>query len=479
MATININGELRLDETAGNQDSDTLLADLPTDFSTRLFTDLGLNSSLAASVGVGESPDDFIALSDVTGATEISFSLTDGTDSGLETLDGEAIYLYADTTDPNIVYGIDTADGTGDVIFALYLDPAEDGLTAKVWSVLIEPLSHGDDTDPDDAEMLQGLSISAESEAIFNFDEVASGNFYYVMLGSPTQAILISSSDPNNLTTNTSQGGVGESATIGAGSQMTGDGEALVITFVSGADADYLNKPSNAKKKWGDESDIADALPAGSDTLEGSGGSIIVSQGQGGESSSLVLSAFLTDLETGSSGGASDYSDGLGDDSIVTISSVIVETDGGGSATPSASDNGDGTWTVTGLEAGDVVRYTTSADHNRIVIAHDDSDPESDAPFDIGGVSLAQSTSNTLGLNTVFFDDDGPTAAISQTGMVTHDETSGVDAGTDDQANASLPAAFAGLAGTLIGWAESDGAVVNDTGTVYGTDGAWRHGVLA
>ena len=89
------------------------------------------------------------------------------------------------------------------------------------------------------------------------------------------------------------------------------------------------------------------------------------------------------------------------------------------------------------------------------------------------------STATTGIGDAVKFRDDGPVAAISQVGMVTHDETSGVDAGTDDQPNASLPAAFAGLAGTLIGWAESDGAVVNNTGTVYGTDGAWRHGVLA
>ncbi len=407
MATIEITGELRLDESGGFQDSDVDLGTLPTEFSTKLFTDLGLSSALAAEIGVGESPDNFITVQGASGDPELTFSITDGTDSNLNTLDGEDIYLFADTTNPNIVYGIDTADGSGDVIFALYLEPAADGLSAKVWSVLIEPLAHGDPTDPDDEVTLQGLSVSVDSEVSFPFDNVASGNFYYVMIGDPQAAVLISSSDPDNLTTNTSQGGIG--ATVGVASQMTGPGEELVLTYVSGADSAFLNSPSNAKKKWGEEADIADALPGGAGTLEGTGGSISISQGQGSEPSSLVLSAFDTDLETGSAGGADDYSDGLGDDAPVTITGVTVVEASGGAVTASASDNGDGTWTVTGLEAGDVIQYTTAGDHNRIKVAHDDSDPNADAPFDIGGVSLNQSTSDSFGVTDIYFDDDGPT----------------------------------------------------------------------
>ncbi|MCL5775928.1 DUF5801 domain-containing protein [Limibaculum sp. FT325] len=63
------------------------------------------------------------------------------------------------------------------------------------------------------------------------------------------------------------------------------------------------------------------------------------------------------------------------------------------------------------------------------------------------------------------FDDDGVVAAIRETGVtVLHDETTGVDTGSDDQALGSLPAAFAALAlaagATVQGWAQSDGGVV-------------------
>nr|WP_304504896.1 DUF5801 repeats-in-toxin domain-containing protein [Defluviimonas sediminis] len=71
-------------------------------------------------------------------------------------------------------------------------------------------------------------------------------------------------------------------------------------------------------------------------------------------------------------------------------------------------------------------------------------------------------------------DDDGPTAAITDTGVtVTHDETAGVQADTD-QAGA-VPTVFAtgdGLPATAIGWAQSAGAVVSTAGTAFGTDGA-------
>lgn len=88
------------------------------------------------------------------------------------------------------------------------------------------------------------------------------------------------------------------------------------------------------------------------------------------------------------------------------------------------------------------------------------------------------------------FDDDGPTAVITDTGEeVVHDESPGLqnagapdfgpgtpdpetgeDNDDDDRPLGTIPAAFAAL-GTAIGWALSPTAVVSSEGTDFGTDG--------
>jgi VCBS repeat-containing protein len=75
--------------------------------------------------------------------------------------------------------------------------------------------------------------------------------------------------------------------------------------------------------------------------------------------------------------------------------------------------------------------------------------------------------------NLVRFDDDGPRAAISATedGRVQHDESADVQNpgdGDTDQSPANLPAEFSNVG--LIGWAKSDGAVVETTGSSAGSD---------
>jgi Mg-chelatase subunit ChlD len=74
----------------------------------------------------------------------------------------------------------------------------------------------------------------------------------------------------------------------------------------------------------------------------------------------------------------------------------------------------------------------------------------------------------------VRFDDDGPKAKLHATGeYVQHDETAGVQnpgSGADRDQAGPLPAAFAGIVGTLIGWAKSDAAVVSTSGSSAGGD---------
>ncbi|HAU1193444.1 TPA: DUF5801 repeats-in-toxin domain-containing protein, partial [Legionella pneumophila subsp. raphaeli] len=72
----------------------------------------------------------------------------------------------------------------------------------------------------------------------------------------------------------------------------------------------------------------------------------------------------------------------------------------------------------------------------------------------------------------IVFEDDGPTAEIVTTGAkVIHDETAGLDAGSDDVAGPL--AVFAGVANKsadMSGFAQSNGPVVSAAGSVLGQD---------
>jgi VCBS repeat-containing protein len=77
--------------------------------------------------------------------------------------------------------------------------------------------------------------------------------------------------------------------------------------------------------------------------------------------------------------------------------------------------------------------------------------------------------------NLVRFDDDGPKARIEtvHNKLVQHDETAGVQnpgSGNDMDQSGPLPAKFAGIVGTLIGWAKSNGAVVDTSDSAFGQD---------
>ncbi len=467
---ITLNGDVTLDESAGlqvggvgtptedNDDDDVTLATLQSDapaFYNRLFSggQLNLSTTFPTLIGVAESQDDLISVSSDTPLTDISFSFTEGGPTGLSTLDGNQIFYYADPTDSNILLLREgsgaTPDQNGDIVAALYLDIDTTSLTTadvKLWIVQFESLLNTNTSDHDDALQLQNLSIGASSELSFDFDEVKSGNFYFIMYGETDGAVLVTSSDPDNLPTNTSQGGIG--ATIGVASQMTGAGEALVFTYIDQVPtSDLLNTPANPNL-WKSESNIDYG-----GLINGTGGSVTVSQTQGSGPASLTLEAYSTAIETGSTN--PDYSDGLiTNDASVSITSIqIVETIPG-DFTASAQFSS-GTWTVTGLEAGDVIKYTTDGLHNRLVVAHADIQ-DANANFDIGAVSILQSSSDTVALNNIFFEDDGPDAVVTNStpDMLLLDES-------------PVPATGDGIVSVTANYAD------NFSGTTdFGTDGA-------
>ena len=112
-----------------------------------------------------------------------------------------------------------------------------------------------------------------------------------------------------------------------------------------------------------------------------------------------------------------NFVDELNNDPIVPITSVeVVDFDGGGEF--SIMDNGDGTFNISGIEAGDIIRYFTNGDHNRVLIQNDgDGRGPDSADFDIGGFKLIQADTDTAEVgNTVYFEDDGPSVTVTADG---------------------------------------------------------------
>src|SRR5215470_3023084 len=253
------------DETAGLQnsvtssvpgdadDNDVLVSALPPVFSTRL-TSLGFNPNGA--IGAAESPGNVvtfnptgtlgnIALTDANGAP------LDGDDSGLVTTGGDAIFLFTDVKD-NIVFG-QTLSGT--LVFAIYLEETGGSppTGAKLWTVQYQAIDHGDDgNDHDSAVDLSGLvHVTAFEAQNFSLANAPSGSNLFMMFGNTSQAILITGEDPANesdgqnvssgSTVTTSQGG--GPTTLGVDGQHIKAQHAIIVSFVSGANPDYIAGP--------------------------------------------------------------------------------------------------------------------------------------------------------------------------------------------------------------------------------------------
>ncbi len=193
---ITINGKLIIDEAASVQtsttDNDTgvaagsdnevawsyLLANMSSPLQTELTT-LGILPSTGEAAGdtsvmwpqaaartIGSSSTDFIQL-DTTTVTDLQFSATDGTATGIyATGTGAQIFLYEDSNN-HILLGREgtssdggvtwTASATGTVAFAVVLDEtmtAGDVSGGNVWTIQYEALKHPNTSGVDDADTL-------------------------------------------------------------------------------------------------------------------------------------------------------------------------------------------------------------------------------------------------------------------------------------------------------------------------------------
>ncbi|WP_460054637.1 DUF5801 repeats-in-toxin domain-containing protein [Pseudomonas sp. S2_D06] len=464
--------DVTLDETAGLQnatatpapagdadDNDILVASLPSTFTTRLAA-LGAGTATGAALSgytgaIGNTGSNAFTITADPGAsiTDISFVGTtgaplNGEDSGLDTLDGTSILLYTDTNN-NIVVGR-AGSATGAIVFAAYIEETGTPVTGgKIWTVEYQPLKHPVMTNADDSlNLADKLFIGASQDLEFSLANAPSGQNLFLMftkanpnvvdvggvlrITDPT--IIATGKDPAdqssgvNITTgdtiNTSQ--AGGPTTFGTNNQMIVEQEGIRFSFVTGARQNVTipNLDQN-------EADL-EANVDFTGVFNAKSASFDVVQLQSGKSAVVRVSAFSTAAEPGV-----NFINGYGNDASVSITNVrvfnstgqVIENSNGSVNDPGIviSFNA-GVATITGVKAGYQIEYTTTGDHNRVLVENGaavNAKGNEHADFDIGGFTLVQASVSTAEIGSrIIFDDDGP--SISTTGVeptLTVDET--------------------------------------------------------
>lgn len=494
-----------LDETAGLQnlavtptaaedanDNDTALTP-PTVFTTRLTAQgAGTPTKIALSGYTGSNTGtNAITLSGTGAFTGMAFTDANGAplngfDSGLNTADNEDIFLFTDTTNNNVVYG-KTAGGV--VVFAAYLEETGTPVTgAKIWMVQYEAMANPDATNPDDAvNLLNKVYVSVSQDTDFNLEGAPSGNNLFLMFtkANPTivngrisdVTIIATGKDPANESTgvnintgdtivSSQAGGANNATTFGTNSQMITEQEGIRFTFVTGARAD-VTIPNLDQNEADLESNIDFTGMFGARTAD-----FDIVQLQSGKSAQVKVTAYSTALESGNG-----FIDGYAGDTVVSITSVRVLDSVTGTALETFANGAEGGLssaivisitngiaTITGVKAGQSIEYTTSADHNRVLIENGaalNASGNTHADFDIGGFRLLQVSSVTAEVGSQMnFEDDGPSIALAtptDTALVNTQDADTIGANTD-----SATTNFATAFGT--------------TSSSYGTDGAGSTG---
>ncbi|CAN7385484.1 DUF5801 repeats-in-toxin domain-containing protein [Mesorhizobium sp. LjNodule214] len=503
MALDIVTQEIIIDETTGLQDDDVNPSVLPHLTDPTLLYLLsrdgagGLSSPavafqtnfVQASASEGETISSVVLSQSATGTP---FSTTVGVNSGIRTVDGNYVWLFQDPTHANVVIGvIGTADPlaepaeTGPLAFSLGL-LSTSATNADLYTVQYVPLFHPDATSADDRIDLTNkvfASVTGTSVVSFTGENAHPGSNEFNLLSSPDDAskqllvtglVRSSQADPNsalvNSECNVSQQGFGvDNQSINPdtdGQNQPRGREVLQVDFVTGgtpsagdgADIAYGSHLNNVTQAGFIINQLTPSTPSGRVDIKISAFDVQGDeQGSGFFDGSPTNPVNITSLTlTGASGLSTITVDGT----YATASGNVTVT--GLSGTGNIV-------TITGLDNVTTVDFTTSSPMDRLHVEAVDANEG----LDITEVHFTTQNTNAhteeVG-SFINFDDDGPTAGLTETAAtVLHDETAGVDAGSDDQA-AALPAAFAAL-GTALGWAASASAVVTPNSS-FGADGA-------
>jgi|GEM_PF-1699189 len=462
-----VDNTVTVDESSGDQDDDTTGAGVIALFAglTGTSTDLATAQYAQSSASlVDDSGSSFGA--DEEGGTKV-LSLTiagDGTDSGLETTDGTQIFLYKEgdlvvgRIGTEVGDGTDTADEAGEIAFAIAI--GTDGLVS----------------------VAQYASITNPTGGA-SHDETAS------LSGKVSAQVLVTDGDLDTATASTDIGDQILFSDDGPSAAFTTKTVSVIHDETSGVDAgsnDVASIPAALATAIG----LLTNGPAGAALGQATSASALVADssasvfGADGAATSNSIVMTLTNSAGGAFTGQDSGLDVTGGFSIFlyTENGLIVGREGSDDSTADpagavafiVSLGSDGKITVVEYEA--IEHPTPGASHDEgasltnliyaTVVATD------------GDGDTSKVTSDTA--LTITFEDDGPSAAFTtKTVSVIHDETSGVDAGSNDVA--SIPAALAtaiglltnGPAGAALGQATSASALVADSSaSVFGADGA-------
>ncbi|WP_349747525.1 DUF5801 repeats-in-toxin domain-containing protein, partial [Pseudomonas frederiksbergensis] len=312
------------------------------------------------------------------------------------------------------------------------------------------PLKHPDASNPDDAvNLLNKVFIGAAQDTEFSLAGAPSGQNLFLMFtkANPTvvddggvmritdPTIIATGKDPADQssgvnintgdTINTSQ--AGGPTTFGTNNQMIVEQEGIRFSFVTGARQD-VTIPNLDQTEADIEANIDFTA-----VFNAKAASFDVVQLQSGKSAVVKVSAFSTAAEPGV-----NFVNGYANDTPVDITNVrvvnnstglVIENSDGSVNDPAITISfTGGVATITGIKAGYQIEYTTTADHNRVLVENGaavDAKGNDHADFDIGGFTLLQSSISKTEIGSkMIFEDDGP--SISTTGTeptLTVDET--------------------------------------------------------
>ena len=430
----------------------TTYAGLPADFVAALPAGTILDAAVSGHNGAsGDTGTDAFTLTneDVIGLSfsNASGGALNGEDSGLDTLSGQNILLYTGSNN-NVLYGRVPGATPSDpptLVFAAYLEETgtPDAKGAKIWMVQYLPIKSPNTASHDEALDLAGkVWVGIAQQTHFDFSNAPSGQNLFLIVGNATEGIVVTGKDPadqsagESITTgdtiNTSKGG--GSTTIGNTNQMVDPGEGVNLTYVTSPVLNYTI-PNLTQG----EADVESNIQYGGLKSDVLGGAFDISQLQKGKTASIKITAENTNATPGAGFIRPDIVD-----TSVAISSVAVMMGGtpvttGITITPSGNS-----FIIDGIKAGHTIEYHTNVAHTRLLIENVPNGPHQ-ASFDIGGVTIIGSTTDTAQIGQLIrFEDAGPAIAqgvpVDTADVNTQDaETKGTDTSTDTQ---SFAAAF-------------------------------------
>ncbi|MDX8511521.1 DUF5801 repeats-in-toxin domain-containing protein [Mesorhizobium captivum] len=470
--------DIIIDETSGLTDDDINPGLPPHDTNTTLQHLLTLGTALEvayqadfvqATASAGETITSVVLTQDSSGTP---FSETDGVLTDIQTVDGNFVWLFQDPNNADVVIGvIGTDDPTAEpdpttdpLAFSFGLDHTST-TDADLYLVQYVALSHPDASDPDDQIDLTDLvyaSIEGTSQISFSGANAAPGNHDFYLINSPDDAskqLLVIGLDGK--TANVSEQG------FGINNQSINPNETLQVDFVTGGN---LNAGTASQIQYG--SHIETITEAGFTINQ-------ITPSTPTKRVDITIKAF--DNTANQQG--TDFFDGTTTDPV-DITSVkltgasgfasTITVDGtyataSGNVTVTGLSGTGNAVTITGLDNVTTVDITTADNMDRLTVTGVDANEGCDITEFHFKATTTNAHTEEVG-SFINFDDDGPTAGLTEeSATVLHDETAGVDASSDDQPLASLPAAFGAL-GTAIGWAASASPVVTPSSS-FGTDG--------